>query len=107
MMKTKCKNFFCVKRSAVLQNVFVVLMTIFSVFTATAQNPIATENLKAGNPSSEWDISGAGDLSIQGFATDISVNKGGTVNFKIKTDATDYTIDIYRIGYYNGAGARK
>ncbi|MEI9808723.1 MAG: hypothetical protein WDO16_13165 [Bacteroidota bacterium] len=45
--------------------------------------------------------------SIQGFATDISANKGQTVHFKIKTDASDYTIEIYRIGYYNGDGARK
>jgi len=60
-----------------------------------------------GNPSSQWDVSGAGDLSIQGFATDISVNKGETVHFKIKTDASAYTINIYRIGYYQGNGARK
>ncbi len=71
-----------------------------------AQNPIVTENALAGNPRSEWDISGAGDLSIQGFATDISVNKGETVRFKIKSAAA-YTIDIYRLGYYNGAGARR
>src|SRR5262249_44390703 len=68
---------------------------------------IVAENNLPGNPSSEWDISGAGDLSIQGFATDISVNKGQTVFFKIKTDAAAYTIDIYRLGYYSGAGARK
>jgi hypothetical protein len=36
---------------------------------------------------SEWDVSGAGDPSIQGFATDISVNKGETVSFKVKTDS--------------------
>ena len=59
-----------------------------------------------GNPSSEWDIAGAGDLSIQGFATDISVNKGQTVYFKIKTDAAAYTIDIYRLGYYSGTGSK-
>src|SRR5689334_7082790 len=70
-------------------------------------NPIACENALQGNPASEWDISGAGDASIQGFATDISVNKGETVHFKINTDATAYTIDIYRIGYYQGNGARK
>jgi len=69
-------------------------------------NPIVCENGKAGNPSSEWDIIGAGDLNIQGFATDISVNRGGTVNFKIKSVAA-YRLDIYRMGYYGGNGARK
>ena len=60
-----------------------------------------------GSPSSEWDVSGAGDLSIQGFATDISVNRGETVSFKIDTPSTDYRLDIYRMGYYGGLGARK
>lgn len=56
---------------------------------------------------SEWDISGSGDSSIQGFATDISVNQGDTVRFKVKTNASSYRLDIYRIGYYGGLGARK
>ena len=73
---------------------------------APVLNPIVCENSKPGNPPSEWDISGAGAASIQGFATDISVNQGETVRFKIDTDATAYRIDIYRLGYYNGMGAR-
>ena len=44
---------------------------------------------------------------IQGFATEISVNQGETVHFKIDTDADDYRLDIYRMGYYGGMGARK
>ena len=70
-------------------------------------NAIEAENCKTGNPSSEWDISGAGDANLQGFATDISVNRGGTISFKIDTTASAYHIDIYRLGYYNGLGARK
>ncbi|MEZ4683724.1 MAG: Ig-like domain-containing protein [Caldilineaceae bacterium] len=73
---------------------------------ATINNRIVCENALPGNPASEWDISGAGDPSIQGYATDISVNLGETVHFKIDTDATDYRIDIYRMGYYDGLGAR-
>src|ERR1035437_65267 len=74
-------------------------------------NPIAQENLLAG--ALGWDLPGAdgtptsGDQTIQGFATDISVNKGDTVHFKINTDSASYGIDIYRLGYYGGAGARK
>ena len=67
---------------------------------------IAAENALPGNPPSEWDVSGAGDLSIQGFATDISVNRGETIDFKIDTTATAYDIKIYRLGYYRGNGAR-
>lgn len=81
-------------------------------FTTAATNPcganaIAAENCLTGNPKSEWDISGHGDESIQGFATQISVNRGSTISFKVKTNATDYRFDIYRMGYYGGMGARK
>ncbi|MBV8887353.1 MAG: hypothetical protein JO235_25620, partial [Chroococcidiopsidaceae cyanobacterium CP_BM_RX_35] len=67
-------------------------------------NAIVAENCLEGN--SDWDISGDGDPSIQGFATDISFQPGETVSFKVKTDATSYRLDIYRLGYYGGAGAR-
>ncbi|MDR6322064.1 DUF4082 domain-containing protein [Actinoplanes couchii] len=73
---------------------------------ACTSNPIVCENAKTGNPSTEWDIDGAGDYTIQGFATDISVNVGQRIDFKIDTVATAYTIKIYRLGYYDGAGAR-
>ncbi len=73
----------------------------------SSPNPIVRENCLAGNLASEWDIAGAGDTSIQGYATDISVNKGETVRFKINTPSTDYRLDIYRMGYYRGRGARK
>ncbi len=69
-------------------------------------NPIVAENCLTGTPQSTWDVSGAGDPSIQGFATDISVNVGDTVSFKIDTDSSAYHIDIYRLGYYGGDGAR-
>ncbi|QYA25198.1 DUF4082 domain-containing protein [Gramella sp. MT6] len=71
-----------------------------------SQNSIVVENSLPGNPPSEWDIDGAGDLSIQGFATDISYNIGETARFKIDTDANNYSVKIYRLGYYQGNGAR-
>ena len=69
-------------------------------------NPIVCENQNTGD--SGFDITGAGEPSIQGFAADISVNTGQAVDFKIQTPSTNYKIDIYRLGYYvDGAGARK
>ena len=73
---------------------------------AEPANWVITENCKPGNPSTEWDINGAGDLTIQGFATDISYNFGETAQFKVDTDSVDYRVDIYRLGYYGGDGAR-
>ncbi|KIS26983.1 hypothetical protein TV39_12935 [Arthrobacter sp. SPG23] len=74
---------------------------------APVVNAIACENSKPGSPPSEWDITGAGDSDIQGFATDISVNAGQPINFKIDTNASNYSIAIYRTGWYQGLGARK
>lgn len=69
-------------------------------------NPIVCENSKPGSPASEWDVAGSGSSTIQGFATDISVDQGQTVRFKVSTPATDYRLDVYRMGYYGGMGAR-
>src|SRR5690349_22320854 len=69
-------------------------------------NPVACENTKPGTPKSTWDVSGSGSAALQGFATQMSVNVGETVNFKIKSTATSYRLDIYRMGWYGGNGAR-
>src|SRR5712691_8508753 len=77
-------------------------------FTCTppAANQTVCENSFPGTPENQWLITGSGDSTIQGFATSMSVNQGETVHFKIKTDAHAYTIDIFRVGYYQGNGAR-
>src|SRR5215468_6385935 len=68
---------------------------------------IACENTKPGDPPSDWQVSGAGDSTIQGFATQMSVNAGQTESFKISTPSRSYHIDILRVGYYQGNGATK
>ncbi|MDQ1457860.1 MAG: hypothetical protein QOH28_3480, partial [Actinomycetota bacterium] len=73
---------------------------------ASPANDVVSENCLPGSPASQWDVTGAGDASIQGFATQFSVNVGAAVTFKVKTNATAYQIDIYRMGYYGGDGAR-
>ena len=81
--------------------------TTGSASAGCATNAITAENCLTGNPASEWDISGTGDSSIQGFATQISVNQGSSISFKVSTSASNYRFDIYRMGYYAGMGARK
>ncbi|WP_255436511.1 N,N-dimethylformamidase beta subunit family domain-containing protein [Tessaracoccus sp. MC1756] len=78
-----------------------------SPVAAAPGDQIVSENQLPGSPATEWDVDGSGSDTIQGFATDISVNVGGTVGFKIDTPSTDYRIDIYRLGWYDGDGARK
>ena len=70
------------------------------------RNRIVEENQLPGAPSTEWDVNGWGDPSIQGFGHEIGIGLGETIHFKIETDSTDYRIDIYRMGWYAGLGAR-
>src|SRR6476661_2456710 len=73
---------------------------------ATPANRIVEENCKPGSPPSEWAITSSDRPDLLGFATDISVNHGETVHFKIKTDVLHYRLDLYRLGFYGGSGAR-
>src|SRR5882724_1744004 len=82
-----------------------IALSAFATCTAP-KNAIEAENCLPGNPVSAWYVDGAGSPNIQGFTTDISVNVAQTVFFKIATNATVYRIDIYRLGYYQGNGAR-
>ena len=108
---------------------WVVCMTAISVALPVAAsapsgctpsaNPIPAENSLPGTLPSIWDLgdnSGDADLNgdpdVQGFTTQISFNRGDSVNFKIRVlNAATYPatvdIDIYRMGYYQGNGARR
>jgi N,N-dimethylformamidase beta subunit-like, C-terminal/Domain of unknown function (DUF4082)/Bacterial Ig-like domain (group 2)/Bacterial Ig domain len=93
------------RRNIVMSFGLLLLASGMSYASCTApQNAIEAENCNPG--TNEFDVSGSGDPTIQGFATDISVNVGQTINFKINTTASSYHIDIYRIGYYAGTGGR-
>jgi hypothetical protein len=74
--------------------------------SAFAQNFIVAENQLPGTPESQWDLAGSGSTTLQGFTTDISVNHGSTVYFKIQSGTANWRIDVYRLGYYQGNGAR-
>src|SRR5262249_39672152 len=59
------------------------------------------------DPPGDWQVSGAGDSTIQGFATQMSVNAGQSESFQINTPSRSYHIDILRVGWYQGNGATK
>lgn len=58
--------------------------------TASCGNPIACENQLPGTPQSVWD-DGTDDQTILGYATQMSVNVGSSIDFKVNTDAHAYT----------------
>ncbi|HEX3588715.1 MAG TPA: N,N-dimethylformamidase beta subunit family domain-containing protein, partial [Pseudonocardiaceae bacterium] len=71
---------------------------------APVANPVACENTQPGTP--DWQVN-SDDPSIAGYTTDISSTAGGAVQFKVDTTASSYDIFIFRLGYYQGIGARQ
>lgn len=77
-------------------------------------NPIQTENQNTGSTGWQIDYSNAAtkvadDINgqIRGYASATSVNKGSSINFHVSVKpAQKYTIEIYRLGYYQGKGGR-
>jgi Ricin-type beta-trefoil lectin domain-like len=75
-------------------------------------NPITEENLNPG--SRGWVLSPDGSHAatdavgqIKGYMSATSVNKGQSIDFKISVSpAQNFTIEVYRVGYYGGMGAR-
>jgi Domain of unknown function (DUF4347)/Domain of unknown function (DUF4082) len=73
----------------------------------TAQNQIVLENQKIG--TTDWQIGAtlATNNEIAGYGDATSINKGQALNLKVSlAQAGKYNIDVYRMGYYGGAGGR-
>jgi hypothetical protein len=68
---------------------------------------IACENLNPGTPPSDWKVQGSGDPALQGYATEMSVRPGDVLPFKVAAMESAYHVDLLRVGYYQGNGARK
>ncbi len=82
---------------------------VFSLGTTiAAQNEIVLENQKTG--TSDWQVFDptlAINNEIAGYGDASSINKGQSLNLKVSlAQAGKYNIDVYRLGYYNGAGGR-
>ena len=85
--------------------VMALLAFLPAVSQAACANAIACENQLPGASPDDWEVDTI-DSTIQGFGTSMSVNKGSTISFKVKSATSNYRIDIYRLGYYGGDGAR-
>ncbi len=83
----------------------------------SGQNPVGavtvvqTENAKtaADGVSTAWliaDANYAGSHEIEGYASATSVNRGEQINLFVNTSSLTYTMSIYRVGWYGGAGGR-
>jgi hypothetical protein len=68
--------------------------------------PIAVENAKGGDAL--WVLTNpALRHEIEGYASSTSINRGQTINFFVSTMDPSYALEIFRMGWYQGTGARK
>ena len=76
-----------------------------------AYNAIQRENAKTADDgvTTEWEIpaqSYASNHEIEGYASATSVNRGESIKLYVNTADPEYTMSIYRIGWYGGKGGR-
>jgi hypothetical protein len=71
---------------------------------------VGAENALTGTPRATWDLSSpnfGGVSTLQGFCDGFTINRTGTASFKIaQSDGAGWTAEVFRLGYYNGDGAR-
>ena len=72
---------------------------------SVARNPTVLENEKEG--SADWEITAPAEAGeIEGYASATSVERGLAIDLFVSTVDPGYRIDVFRMGWYGGAGAR-
>ena len=96
------------RRSAHNSLGLLLIFLIVTIIPAWGQNPIVVENQNAG--STNWNLGDSGSDAvgqIKGYASAVSINKGESITFFVSVNpAQTFTIDVYRLGWYGGAGGR-
>lgn len=67
---------------------------------------IEIENRQPG--TDDWKLSNvASNCEIEGYASLTSVNAGDEISFFVNTADREYTLSVFRMGYYGGLGGRR
>jgi hypothetical protein len=66
---------------------------------------IVAENARTGN--AWWVTSAEGAGTIEGYADRVSARVGDTVTLRVNTGAATFHVEAFRMGYYQGIGARR
>jgi hypothetical protein len=75
--------------------------------TDSTPNPIQTENALAGTDPATWLYPTYPPTSIEGYASEVSVLPGEDVHLHVSTVGDyRYRVEVYRLGWYGGQGAR-
>ena len=106
------KCFRCSENPALLSRIALFLLPLVLVSAGATpdrnvpSNPTATENTHPGTRN--WELSKpATNREIEGYASASSVAPGGSLSFHVSTKSHSFNIDVYRLGWYGGVGARR
>jgi uncharacterized repeat protein (TIGR01451 family) len=90
-------------------NIFLRFPVVFGIVACSLcgqSNETTIENSNPGTTS--WQITNpALNREIEGYASLTSVNAGGSISFFVSTTAPAYNMDVFRLGWYGGAGSRQ
>ena len=88
-----------------MRKLALVALVLAAPSPASAANPIQTENALPGTTA--WYVTQAPPPSIEGYTSQTSVLPGESVQLHVSTSpAARYRIEVYRLGWYGGAGGR-
>lgn len=81
-------------------------LLLFSLAPVQAKTPVALENEKPG--TADWRLRQPSlHHEIEGYATRSSVNRNEEISLCVNTTNSTYSIEIFRMGWYQGKGARR
>jgi len=77
-------------------------VTVLDVTT----NQVAIENRLPG--TADWRLTNPAETrQIEGYASATSVNRGATISLFVNTAAPTFQLEVFRMGWYQGLGARR
>ena len=84
---------------------FFVLVSAGVQTSVANTNPIKKENLKPG--TTDWQLTNPADnRQIEGYASLTSVPQHRFIDLFVNTADANYTLSVYRVGWYGGTGGR-
>lgn len=83
-----------------------MLALVLAAQLAAPLNAVQIENARRGSP--DWEISNpALGGEIEGYASATSVDAGDPIDLFVNTPDPRFSVDVFRMGWYGGAGARR
>jgi hypothetical protein len=84
-----------------------ILAALLTAAALASPNPVQMENARAGAEPADWLPPAVPPTRIEGWASELSVLPGDSVHLHVSTlDGDRYRVELYRLGYYGGLGAR-